>query len=121
MAKITHSEPRYIKSRDGRCITCLIDAGVVVRDKIVATFTAKGVAVQNANDCYDETTGKRLAESRAKRYMFMQAKNFFKTQVAQLKDYLLLHDELQKAVEKYKKSQRHEKNHIQYILDNISC
>ena len=42
-------------------------------------------------------------------------------QVKKMKDMLGLYNELTAAADKYKQSQRHEKNHIKFILDNISC
>ena len=121
MAKLSQSNPEYFKSRDGKIITCIINAGIIVRNELVYKFQAKGVAVQNSNDCYNEELGKRLAESRAKRIMFKQARIFFDEQVKKMKDMLNLYNELTTAASKYKQSQRHEKNHIKFILDNISC
>lgn len=75
----------YVDKKKGVCV-CVLEGyfDPIVRDRIVSSavlhkpswFVAKGVAKLKDPDKWDETLGKRIAESKAKRNIYKQAYNY---------------------------------------------
>ena len=77
-----------------------------------------GASKCHPNDTFDVTIGKRIAESRAKRMMYIKNHISLKNLYNKYINPLILLESLRDDAAQYKYLASHEKEHIKYLIDN---
>ena len=84
--KVVFDETKFIINEEKNIVTCVITAHMVSRsqqnkvnlnfwdEQILNKFTVSGVSKCHPGDKFSEETGKRIAESRAKRKVFSEGR-----------------------------------------------
>ena len=77
MIKLQFSKPSYHTYDNGKVTTCVYECKVIICNtkELLDTFKVTGKAVCSPNDVVNPTTGRRIADSKAKLAAYKTAKN----------------------------------------------
>lgn len=128
--KVRFIRTEFVVNEEKRTVACIITARVTLSNRqekifyndlyensLTKLFKVAGVSKCHENDEFDLVRGKRIAESRAKAKVYEEGK----VRLAKVLNYLdIFGEDIQDQIEKLKKYQKKEKEHLIELKEEIA-
>ena len=126
--KIVFDETKFIINEEKNIVTCVITAHMVPKsqqnkvnleywdNQILGKFTVSGVSKCHPGDKFSEETGKRIAESRAKRKVFSEGRERAK-RLFHYTDIFL--SDIKKMIDEMENFRTKETEHIEKVMATV--
>lgn len=109
---INYQSTNYNVNTEKRVVTCIMKASIGCSHN---TYTAIGIAKCSDDDTFNERTGRRIAESRAKAKIYVEARRVYEKEAFHAHKALDFYNRLAKHCTVL---QSREKEHIRKLSDN---